>query len=99
LPDRVTGTHHFDVSENAARVLEALPRLPGYLVPRLSKSDSARNNRWMARDRLPVKRNCILYLTTRTLVIVAMAIVRCVDRPTVQSLRSARVYTPSALAD
>lgn len=37
LPDRVVGTHHFDVTENEARALIAAlrARLPGYLVPRL----------------------------------------------------------------
>jgi L-lysine 2,3-aminomutase len=37
LPDRVIGTHHFDVAEEAGlRLIAALrDRLPGYLVPRL----------------------------------------------------------------
>jgi EF-P beta-lysylation protein EpmB len=37
MPDRVTGTHHFDVSEHTGRALLAAlrVRLPGYLVPRL----------------------------------------------------------------
>jgi EF-P beta-lysylation protein EpmB len=37
VPDRVVGTHHFDVTEDTGRALiEALrARLPGYLVPRL----------------------------------------------------------------
>ena len=37
LPDRVLGTHHFDVTEAAGRTLIAAlsARLPGYLVPRL----------------------------------------------------------------
>ena len=37
LPDRVVGTHHFDVSERTGRDLIAAlgARLPGYLVPRL----------------------------------------------------------------
>jgi EF-P beta-lysylation protein EpmB len=37
LPDRVIGTHHFDVTERTGRTLIAAlrNRLPGYLVPRL----------------------------------------------------------------
>jgi L-lysine 2,3-aminomutase len=37
LPDRVVGTHHFDVSEATGKTLIAVlaARLPGYLVPRL----------------------------------------------------------------
>ena len=37
LPDRVVGTHHFDVPEAEAQALMAVltARLPGYLVPRL----------------------------------------------------------------
>ena len=37
LPDRVVGTHHFDVAEATSRILLAQlsARLPGYLVPRL----------------------------------------------------------------
>ncbi len=37
LPDRVVGTHHFDVSEATGKSLIAAlaARLPGYLVPRL----------------------------------------------------------------
>ncbi len=39
LPDKVAGTHHFDVAEDRARAIhQALrERLPGYLVPRLVK--------------------------------------------------------------
>jgi EF-P beta-lysylation protein EpmB len=39
LPDRVAGTHHFDVTETRARLLhiELTRRLPGYLVPRLAR--------------------------------------------------------------
>jgi len=39
LPDRVVGTHHFDVTEDSGRALIAAlrVRLPGYLVPRLVK--------------------------------------------------------------
>jgi EF-P beta-lysylation protein EpmB len=39
LPDRVAGTHHFDVTEARGRMLvDALSRrLPGYLVPRLAR--------------------------------------------------------------
>ena len=39
LPDRVAGTHHFDVTEARGRTLiDALrQRLPGYLVPRLAR--------------------------------------------------------------
>jgi len=37
LPDRVRGTHHFDVSQQKGLELIATlrSRLPGYLVPRL----------------------------------------------------------------
>jgi L-lysine 2,3-aminomutase len=37
LPDRVVGTHHFDVTQHTGRSLIATltERLPGYLVPRL----------------------------------------------------------------
>jgi EF-P beta-lysylation protein EpmB len=39
LPDRVRGTHHFDVSEQKGLELIAAlrSRLPGYLVPRLAR--------------------------------------------------------------
>jgi L-lysine 2,3-aminomutase len=39
LPDRVAGTHHYDVTEARGRALiDALSRrLPGYLVPRLAR--------------------------------------------------------------
>jgi L-lysine 2,3-aminomutase len=39
LPDRVTGTHHFDVAEATGRALlgELARTLPGYLVPRLAR--------------------------------------------------------------
>ena len=39
LPDRVVGTHHFDVTPHTGRTLIAAlrARLPGYLVPRLVK--------------------------------------------------------------
>jgi L-lysine 2,3-aminomutase len=39
LPDRVAGTHHFEVTEARGRALvaELVRRLPGYLVPRLAR--------------------------------------------------------------
>ena len=39
LPDKVTGTHHFDVTEERGRQLvrQMSDALPGYLVPRLAR--------------------------------------------------------------
>ncbi len=76
LPDRVRGTHHFDVSQEKGLALIAAlrARLPGYLVPRLARevpgldakqivasTSALTTSPRKGRDRGPKSHDCIFY--------------------------------------